>query len=393
MKFAYFDTIAGISGDMTLGALVSAGVRIDTLLEELKNLALPGYELEARHLERNGVVATKIDVVISEQPKYHRHYSDIVALIDGSKLSPDVKDRSKTIFYEIAVAEAKVHNSTLEKVHFHEVGAIDSLVDIVGVSICLKHLGIEAVYSSPVKVGSGGLVDSQHGSLPIPTPATMEILKGYPTVLSDIPYELTTPTGAAIIKACSKGVLDVERMVVTAIGYGAGTREIGGLPNLLRVVVGELEPRHESDELVSIETNIDDMNPELYPYIIECLLEAGARDAYLVPIIMKKGRPGIMLSVLTDRNAADAALRIVFRETTTLGVRIQAVERKKLQRTVREVPTSFGTLRVKSVLNDGKETLVPEFEECKRIAKEEKLPLLEVYRRLESELSSSATGP
>ncbi len=206
MKVCYFDTIGGISGDMTLGAFVSAGFRFDALLEELKKLGLDGFELEADHVERNGIVATKIDVVISEQPKYHRHYTDIVTLIDSSSLSSSIKECAKKIFYEIAVAEAKVHNSTLEKVHFHEVGAIDSLVDIVGAAICLDHFGIDAVYSSPVKVGNGGFVNSQHGALPVPTPATMEILKGYPTVLTDIPQELATPTGAAIIKACSRGV-------------------------------------------------------------------------------------------------------------------------------------------------------------------------------------------
>jgi uncharacterized protein (TIGR00299 family) protein len=392
MKICYFDTIGGISGDMTLGAFVSAGFRFDDLVDELKKLGLPGFELEASHVERNGIVATKIDVVISEQPKYHRHYTDIVALIDKSTLSASVKDCAKKIFYEIAVAEAKVHNATIEKVHFHEVGAIDSLVDIVGVAICLGHFGIDASFSSPVKVGNGGFVNSQHGALPVPTPATMEILKGYPTILTDIPQELATPTGAAIIKACSRGVLDVERVKVSSIGYGTGSRDLGKTPNLLRILIGELEPSVDVDEIVSIEANIDDMNPELYPYIIERLLSAGARDAYLVPVVMKKGRPGIVLTVLADRETVDAALKVIFLETTSIGVRMKTMGRRKLERRIKDIQTSFGTVHVKAVMNDGKEILIPEFEECKRIAVEKNLALRDVYRRLEKELSELAGG-
>ena len=198
MNVAYFDTIAGISGDMALGALISAGVSFDELQTELHALGIGGFELQARHIERNGMVATKVDVVISEQPHYHRHLKDIEELIDKSSLTQNVKERSKKIFREVAIAESKVHNTPLEKIHFHEVGAIDSLVDIVGVSICLEKLGVQAVYSSPIKVGNGGTVNSQHGALPIPTPATMEILRDYPLQFTDIPFELTTPTGAAI---------------------------------------------------------------------------------------------------------------------------------------------------------------------------------------------------
>ncbi len=392
MTFCYFDTIAGISGDMTLGALVDAGLSFDTLVGELRKLNLPGYELQAGRVERNGIAATKIDVVISEQPKYHRHYADIVALIDRSELSSAVRERAKKIFYEIAVAEAKVHQSTLEKIHFHEVGAIDSLVDIVGTSIGLEALGVESVYSSPVKLGSGGFVNSQHGLLPVPTPATVEILKGYPTVLGDIPFELTTPTGAAIIKANSSGTLDLAQMNVKAVGYGAGTRDLEKVPNLLRVFLGELRSGHESDEVISIETNIDDMNPELYPFVIEQVLAAGARDAFLVPVVMKKGRPGVVLTVLADPGDLDKVVRIVFRETTSIGVRISPMRRRKLGRTAREVQTSVGAVRVKSVVHEGKEILIPEFEECKRVAQQRNLPLKEVYRLLERELTDIVRG-
>jgi uncharacterized protein (TIGR00299 family) protein len=387
MKIAYFDTISGISGDMTLGAFVSAGVSIDELISELRKLKLTGFELSVQHITRNGILAAKVDVVISEQPHYHRHLKDIEKLIDDSDLSANVKERAKKIFHEVAVAEAKVHNTTIEKVHFHEVGAIDSLVDIVGASICLEKLGIEAVYSSPMKVGNGGLVKTQHGMLPIPTPATMEILKGYPVVLTDVPFELTTPTGAAIVKALSQGVLAVEKLKISAIGYGAGGREIEQIPNLLRVFIGEMEPQYLSDEIVSIETNIDDMNPEIFPYVIEKLLAAGAHDAFLIPIVMKKGRPGILLSVLVERAKIERILEIVYRETTTLGVRIQPVERKKLPRAQKQMNTSFGIVSVKAITVEGKEQLRVEFEECKRIASEKNIPLKEVYQILERELN------
>ena len=386
MKTAYFDTIGGVSGDMTLGAFVSAGIAVNDLIQELSGLQLTGFELQARHIERNGIVAVKVDVVISEQPHYHRHLKDIEELIDRGTLNGAVKERAKKIFRTVAAAEATVHNTDIEKVHFHEVGAIDSLIDIVGAAICIEKLGIQRIYSSPVKTGSGGFVNSQHGKLPIPTPATMEILKGYPTVLTGIPYELATPTGAAIIRTLSDGMLASENMTVERIGYGAGGREISEVPHLLRLLIGELAPEYSTEDLVSIETNIDNMNPELYPYVIEQLLSAGALDAYLIPILMKKGRAGMILSTLVERARIDTLLAVLFSETTTLGVRLQPVGRKKLPRQMRTIDTSFGSVNVKAVLHEGKEHLHVEFEECKRIAQQHKLPLREVYAKLEREI-------
>lgn len=388
MRVVCFDTIAGISGDMTLGAFVSAGISIDELAGELNKLGISGFELQASHIERSGIVATKVDVIISEEPQDRRHLKDINALIDASAFSDSIKETSKKIFYEVAVAEAKVHNSTLEKIHFHEVGALDSIVDIVGTAICLDKFKIEAVYSSPVRTGFGGFVNTQHGKMPVPTPATVEILKGYPTELTDIPFELTTPTGAAIIKALSRGILSTGHLKIESIGYGAGTREIEQIPNLLRIMIGELEQPFQHDEVVILETNIDDMNPEVYPFVMEKLLEAGAHDVYLVPIIMKKGRPGMLLSVMVERSKLDAAMDILFRETSTLGARIQTIERRKLPRTSKQVKTSLGIVTVKSIVRDGTEMLVPEFEECKRLATERGLPLLEVYKILEKDLQS-----
>jgi hypothetical protein len=391
MRIAYFDTVGGIAGDMTLAAFVSAGLPFDTLRAELQNLRLTGFELAASHVRRSGIDAVHIDVVVSEQPHYHRHLKDILAIIDESTLSAGVKDKASAIFRTIAAAEATVHKTSVDAIHFHEVGALDSVVDIVGAAICLEYFRIDRVYSSPVRLGSGGFVDTEHGKLPVPAPASLEILKGYPTVLTAIPHELTTPTGAAIIKTLSAGTLDDQQLRVESIGYGAGSREIPGTPGFLRVIVGELETHMEEDHVIIVETNIDDMNPQAYPYVIERLLAAGAHDAYLVPIIMKKGRPGILLSVIAGYASLDAIVDILYRETSTIGLRIQHTGRRKLVRSQREVRTSFGPVKVKSVLRNGLEILAPEYEECRRIATATNLPLLEVMKRLERELARNAS--
>lgn len=383
---AYLDTIGGISGDMTLGAFVSAGVSVDLLRSELAKLGLQGFEVEASHVERSGIMATRIDVIVSEQPSYHRHLKDIRAIIEQSSYADNVKLRALSIFEEVAKAEARIHATSIEKIHFHEVGAVDSLVDIVGTAVCLEHLGINAVYSSPVKVGGGGFVGSAHGTLPIPTPASLEILRDYPIILTETQEELTTPTGAAIIKALSRGTLSTANLRIQSIGYGTGSKEFKTHPNLLRVMIGTIDEGFEAEDVVMVETNIDDMNPEIYPYVIERLIATGAHDAYVLPILMKKGRPGILLSTIVERGKLDQVLSVVFRETTTLGVRILPIERKKLRRSQRTVKTSLGEVRAKVIVHEGAERLVPEFEECKRIAMEKDLPLKDVYRTLEKEM-------
>jgi uncharacterized protein (TIGR00299 family) protein len=386
MKIAYFDTIGGIAGDMTMAAFVSAGLPLDELSRNLNRLPVGGFELLARHVRRNSVDAVHIEVSIQQEPRLHRNLHGIYDLIDRSELSARVKQRAKAIFTVIAEAEAKVHNTPVAEVHFHEVGALDSIVDIIGVSICLEHFGIERVYSSPVRLGSGGLVQTQHGLMPSPSPAALEILKEYPVVLTSMAEELTTPTGAAIIKALSTGVLDEEIIQVHAIGYGAGSKEFSGVPNFLRIVIGDLPVETESDTVAVVETNIDDMNPQLYPVLIDRLLKAGAHDAYLVPIIMKKGRPGILLSVMADKSRLEDVVGILYRETSTIGVRVQHIGRRKLPRRHLEVRTSFGMVKAKVVLRDGREIITPEFEECKRIAAERHLPLPEIIRCLEREI-------
>jgi pyridinium-3,5-bisthiocarboxylic acid mononucleotide nickel chelatase len=390
MRIAYFDIFSGISGDMTLGAFVSAGLPLDELRSELAKIDLGGYSITERRITRSMVSATKIDVEVADTAHgehghaHQRSYLDIMRLIDASRLNDSIKARSKAIFQTIAKAEAKIHDTTVDKVHFHEVGAIDSIVDIVGAAICIEKLGIECVYSSPVRTGSGGFITTQHGVMPIPTPATIEILKGYPVELTDVPHELTTPTGAAIVATLSRGILSgLQDLAIDSIGYGAGGREIPNMPNMLRVMIGTLPDGYMEERLALIETNIDDMNPEVYPYLIELLIERGAHDAYVVPVLMKKGRPGHLLCVACSETMTEPLIRIIYSETTTTGVRIQRIERKKLERDVRIVDSSFGSVSVKVVVRDGRETIVPEFEECRRIARERGLPLLQVYKQLE----------
>jgi len=387
MNIAYLDTVGGIAGDMTLAAFVDAGFPLDDLASELQKLPVKGFELIGRHVNRNGIDAVQIDVVVSHETHHHRGLHDICSIIDNSKLSIPTKNRARVVFEILAAAEAKVHNTTPERVHFHEVGAIDAIVDIVGTAICLEHFGIERVYTSPVKVGSGGMVQSGHGAIPIPGPATMEILKGYPVVLTSLPYELATPTGAAIVKGLSSGIMTDDQFVSHSIGYGAGAREFQEIPNLLRVIIGESVELPEAEELQLVETNIDDMNPQVYPYLLEKLLASGANDAYLTPVIMKKGRPGILLSVMTTRENLGTVIDLIYSNTSTIGLRIQKVRREKLPRRELLVATSLGTVRAKSVMRDGKESVSAEFEECKRIAEERAMPLPEVLRIIEKELS------
>jgi len=388
MKIAYFDTVGGIAGDMTLAACVSAGLPLEVLSLELQKLGIGGFELVGSHVRRNAIDAVHIDVLISQKPHFHRDLNGIYAVIDRSLLSDRVKDQAKSIFAVIAAAEARIHNTSADKVHFHEVGALDSIVDIVGAAICMEQLGIEQVYSSPVRLGNGGLIKTEHGLIPSPTPAALEILKGYPVVLTSIPEELTTPTGAGIIKALSAGTLSTEPILPEAIGYGAGTKEFADIPNFLRLIIGQLRPDNERDDVIIVETNIDDMNPQLYPVLVEQLLAGGALDACLVPVIMKKGRPGILLSLIVEKSRLDVVVEIIYRQTTTIGLRMHAAERRNLPRRHIELQTSFGVVKAKAVIRNGAEVITPEFEECRRIAAEKGIPLPEVMQILNWEIAS-----
>jgi pyridinium-3,5-bisthiocarboxylic acid mononucleotide nickel chelatase len=390
MTIAYFDCFSGISGDMTLGALVDAGVDIDALRAELAKLDLRGYELKAEKVTRLGLAATKVHVLLEKKEQPARHLSDIRSIIESSSLSDKVKQKSLAIFERLAVAEAKVHNTTIDKVHFHEVGAVDAIVDIVGSVIGLQQLGITEVIGSPVNVGSGS-VHTSHGRLPVPAPATAELLIGVPFYASSISFELTTPTGAAIVTGLSSFFGPVPQMKLQRVAYGAGNKDLPGQPNVLRLLIGEPSGGYEEDSSIIIETNIDDMNPQLYDYVINRLIEAGAHDAYVTPIIMKKGRPGHLLSVLTEQGAVDRVLDVIFRETTSIGVRIHEVGRKKLSREIREVETSYGTVRVK-ISRRGEEilTVTPEYEDCRKLAEEKNVPLKSIIE--ESKKAFSRKG-
>ncbi|MCX8057618.1 MAG: nickel pincer cofactor biosynthesis protein LarC [Ignavibacteria bacterium] len=398
MKIAFLDTFSGLSGDMFVGALISAGMPFEHLKQELKKLNLKGYELSISLVQKKSITATKFDVKINvdykhshehEDEHHHHHhdshhgrsYAEIIELIEKSELSANVKSISKNIFKIIGEAEAKIHNVKLEDVHFHEIGAIDSIVDIVGAAIGLEYFNVKNVFTSIVPFGKG-FIQTQHGTMPIPAPATIEILKDYPVTFLDVPFELTTPTGAGIIKALSQGLIDFKKIKVTNIGYGAGSKDIPQIPNLFRLIIGEPIETFSIDESYIIETNIDDMNPEFYPYVIEKLLNAGAHDAYLIPIIMKKGRPGIILSTLCEGNKIDEVLNIIYKETTTLGVRIIKIDRRKLNRDIETIKTKFGEVKVKVVIHENSKKYIPEFEECKKIALEKNIPISDVYNEI-----------
>ncbi|MGB6122703.1 MAG: nickel pincer cofactor biosynthesis protein LarC [Bacteroidota bacterium] len=388
MRIAHLDTIGGIAGDMILAAFIGAGMSVDDLTSALNHLGLGPVELIARRVKRSAIDAVQLDVRTTQNSRVHRNLEGILNLIRGSGLSTGVRETAEAVFRVIAEAEARVHGTTADRVHFHEVGAEDSIVDIVGAAICLERFGIGRIYSSPVRLGSGGIIQTQHGPMPTPAPATLEILKDYPVTLTSVPRELTTPTGAAIIKALSAGVLDMETVSVTDIGYGAGAHEFPELPNLLRIAIGELASAFDRDDVVIIETNIDDMNPQMYPVLIDEILAAGAHDAFLTPITMKKGRPGMLVSVMANAATYQTIAELIYRETSTIGLRIHHSGRLKLPRRSVKVSTSFGPVNAKIVLRDGREITAPEFEECRRVAREHNLPLLEVMRRIERELSS-----
>jgi len=378
MRIAYFDCFSGVSGDMILGALLDAGLGIEDLEAELGKLGIPGYTIKAERTARIGIAATKFSLDVTDRSA-ERKLRDIIEIVDWSGLDEDVKSLSKQAFRALATVEATIHGKSTEDIHLHEVGAFDSIIDVVGAIVGLKILGIEAAYSSRIHVGTGFLT-CRHGTLPVPAPATLEMLRGIPIHSTGIEAELTTPTGACLLKTLCHDFGTMPGMTVERIGYGAGSRDLE-IPNLLRVYVGETTARgYEKDEAILIETNIDDMSPELLAYASEALLKQGALDVFMTPISMKKNRPATMLSVLTTRAEMDGILAVVFAETTTLGVRIQPVEREKLSSEVILVETKYGEIRVKiGRAADRVKNIAPEYESCKPIAIQQGVPLKDVY--------------
>jgi pyridinium-3,5-bisthiocarboxylic acid mononucleotide nickel chelatase len=380
MNLAYFDCFSGISGDMTLGALIDAGCDVARLRSGLQALQVAGWELSAEKVWKNGMAATQAKVKTEDQQR-HRSLTDILDILERSRLDSEVRKRSAAIFQKLGEAEARVHDVALEKIHFHEVGAVDAIVDIVGACIGFGVLGIDKFACSPLNVG-GGTAKMAHGVLPVPAPATANLLQGKPTYSNGVQRELVTPTGAAIVSTLCDSFGPQPPMTVSAIGYGAGTVDLEGQPNVLRIMIGEPAANTMAgyDEEVSvIEANLDDMNPQIYGYFLERALAAGALDVYTTPVHMKKNRPGTLLTVLCKPRDANALTSLIFAETTTFGVRTTSAQRRILPREHVSVSTAFGDVRLKLSRVKGRILHVsPEFEDCRKLALEKNVPLQQV---------------
>ena len=388
MTTAYFDCFSGISGNMTVGALLDTGVPLEWLQKQLSGLSVNGFSLSADAVSCNGIQARHFQVHGQGGP-VHRHYGDIKSMIETCPLSPRVKQTSLAIFDQVAEAESKIHGVEKAGVHFHEVGAIDSIVDIVGTALCLEYLGIDTILSSKIPLGNG-FVACQHGTLPVPAPATVEILKNVPVYGAGIPEELVTPTGAAIIKALAKDFGDMPHMTIERIGYGAGSRNLQNRPNLLRVLTGqtpvlfdEVIPVSLQDTVMVVETCVDDMNPEIFGYLMDRLFDDGALDVYWIPVFMKKNRPGTLIQVLCNMDKKVAVVDRILSETTSTGVRCHSTQRVKLNREIVIVSTTLGDVLMKKITAlDGNTRLVPEYESCKKIALTRNIPIKKVYEQI-----------
>ncbi len=396
MKLLYLDCFAGISGDMFLGALLDLGVSIDTLRTELEKLQLKEYRISSHRAMKQSIAATKFDITVFEDAAArplapvmkgsiheHRGYTEIAAMIKKSGLTQTAKDRALRVFRRIGEAEAKIHGIPLEKIHFHEIGAVDSIVDIVGVCIAIELLGVDEIHASPPRLGSG-FVETAHGRFPVPAPATLELLKGIPVEPSNEAFELVTPTGAALLAEFCTRFGPLPALSIEKIGYGAGTRDLEKTPNVLRAVLGETSASasatEETDAITVIETNIDDMNPQLFGNVMERLLAAGALDVFLTPVQMKKNRPGTLLTVLCESKVVDTLADMVLTHTTSFGVRVHEAQRRKLGRDIVKVKTKFGEIEVKVGRLHGKiVSRSPEFESCKRAAAAAQVSVKEVH--------------
>jgi uncharacterized protein (TIGR00299 family) protein len=383
MKTAYFDCFSGISGDMTLGALVDAGCPFEVLRSKLQGLSVPGWEIAADKVWKNGMAATHVRVR-TEPTKTHRSLATIREILDQSDLASEVKHRADAIFTRLGEAEAVVHDVPLEKVHFHEVGAVDAVIDIVGACIGFSELGIESFSCSPLNVG-GGTAKTAHGILPVPAPATARLLMGKPTYSNGVPKELVTPTGAAIVATVCESFGPLPAMKVSAIGYGAANADLEIQPNVLRIMLGEVAgPSIEAHDgaIRVLEANIDDMNPQIFGYLLEKALAAGALDVFATAIYMKKNRPGMLVSILCKPQDESKFKAMLFTETTTLGLRSHLVDRYALPREHVTVTTRFGKIRVKVSRSEGRiQHASPEFDDCRKLAEEKHVPLQEVMEQ------------
>jgi uncharacterized protein (TIGR00299 family) protein len=401
VRLAHFDCFSGASGDMVLGAVIDAGVPVEAIRAALDSLGLP-IKLEVERVIRCGFAAVKATIEAADQEDY-RFLPDVEALIAKGALSPRQRELALAIFRKLAAAEATVHGMPVERVHFHEVGALDSIADIIGAAVGLDLLNVERFTSSPVPTGTG-TVKAAHGLMPVPTPGTLELLKGVPLAPSKVEFELTTPTGAAILTSVVSNFVATPEMTVERVGHGAGTKDFLDRPNILRLMVGRANPDRqgggglhpvadasgppESDTVTVLETNLDDVAPEIIGYCTERLFAAGALDVFVVQGQMKKGRPGLMVSVISDPAKASELEAILFRETATFGVRRHTAERSKLNREAITVETPWGPVKAKrGRRSDGFEVVTPEYEDCARVAREHGVPLRAVYTAVQKSSS------
>jgi uncharacterized protein (TIGR00299 family) protein len=385
MRVAYFDCFSGVSGDMAVGALVDAGASFEALCAQLATLHVPGYELAIEKVTKHGIAGTKFHVHVHNPGTQHRRLRDIEAMLRASGLEPRIQDRALGVFTRLAEAEATIHGMTIDQVHFHEVGAIDSIVDIAGAVIGLDLLAVQRVLASAVNVGAG-FVRAAHGLLPVPGPATAELLKGAPTYARGNDGELTTPTGAALLASLAENFGPLPHLRVEQIGYGAGTKDLPHAPNLLRVFIGEDGTRGDGDMITVLEANLDDMNPEWFEYAQEQLFAQGALDVFYTPIFMKKNRPATKLTVLCESGKLDLIVATLFQDTSTFGVRTYEVRRQKLQRFSQTMDTAYGPISVKVGEWHGQVVQTsPEYESCRQAARRCGVPLKEIYRAAEAQ--------
>jgi uncharacterized protein (TIGR00299 family) protein len=379
MKIAYLDCFSGLSGDMFLGALLDAGLPLEEIETCLRTLPLEGYQLKVTQEARNSISGSRFTVRVDKERQTHRNLYAIREIINKGDLSTAVKEKSIEIFEDLAKVEGKIHSLPPEEVNFHEVGAVDSIVDIVGTVFGIECLGIRSLFVSPLPLGSG-FTETAHGRIPIPAPATIALLRGIPVYDSGLQYEMVTPTGAALVKAMASSFGQMPPMVVHTVGYVAGKRDLPDRPNLLRILVGEQQPEQEVDTIVVLEANLDDTSPEWLGYLMNRLLDAGALDVVFCPVQMKKNRPGVQIQVLGRPEQRDPLMEILFRESTTLGVRFRYSQRMVLKRSITEVDSPWGTLKVKKVLRrDGSSFFLPEYEACREIALRNNRPLKEIF--------------
>ncbi len=379
MRIAYLDCFSGLSGDMLVGALLDSGLPFDDLKSALETLPLKGYRLEAQEAQKNHIHGTRFIVSVQKEKQHHRRFLEIKEIIRSADLSSWVKDRSIEIFETIAREESRIHHIPVDDIHFHEVGAADSIIDIVGAVYGIERMNISSLYSSALPLGYG-FVDTDHGRIPLPAPATIALLIGIPVYDSGLKRELVTPTGAALAKGLAKSFGAMPPMTVERVGYGVGSMDLPDRPNLLRIMIGE-ETRDELVDTVTVlEANLDDTNPEWLGFLMDRLFDAGALDVVFYPAQMKKNRPGILVQVIGRPDQQDILMRVLFQESTTLGVRYRYSQRKVLERSFADLESPWGQMKVKKIhLPDGSIHLYPEYEVCRKIALDTATPLKEIY--------------